>query len=175
LILSGDAVIRRAKFADVMAIVRLLQWACANSHYGGTVTDVDVDWTKKLIQNAISRHGQTNGGACFVQVIEEGGAICGLILGTLQRVYGIGTTLMATDMFWIVDENAKPFESLALVAGMIDWAWSCPAVVDVKIGTTAIMGRDPEVAGRLLMRSFGMERYGAMWRLERPAAMEKVV
>lgn len=158
--------IRDAKFTDIPAIVGVMQDAMARSHYaGGAIGDIDVPYTKKLLVTAIQRHGHKNGGACWVQVAETAGIITGFIVGTLDRVYAVGTRLMATDLFWLTSPNVEPMDSIALMRGMVAWAESCPQVVEIKCGATTTVNDDAMKAGKILER-LGLERYGVIFRKE---------
>jgi hypothetical protein len=158
--------IRNAKFVDVPAVTRFLLWCHSQSHYAksGTV-GVDVEETKRLLVAGIGRHGHKHGGACWLQVVDNDGSIDGLMFATLVRVYSIGDKLMATDLFWAVNEHAAPGEAIILMRNMIAWAKSCPLVVEVHCAASAVIVEDPAVTGRLL-RSLGMKEYGRIHRLE---------
>jgi hypothetical protein len=158
-------VIRNAAFADIPAIVSLLHAAYLRTHYARSgLVEIDIPETKRLLVNGIQRHGGKNGGACFVQVSDTGGAVTGLIFGTLVRVYSIGNKLACTDLFWLTAPGAAPLDGVTLMRNMIAWARSCPHVVEMNCGATAIMN-DPAEAGRLL-EGLGMERYGHLHRME---------
>lgn len=158
--------IRDAKFADIPRILGLLQSGFKRSHYAKHPTArIDEAEAKKLLLAAIQRHGRKHGGACFVQVAETDGVISGLILGTLARAYSIGTHLMATDLFWLASPIIDPSEPKQLMQNMIEWAKSCPNVIEIKCGTTSIINNDPKDAGKVLER-LGLTRYGELYRLE---------
>jgi hypothetical protein len=158
--------VRDANFADIPAIVTLLQEAYDRSHY---VKDgdfgIDVKETKRLLVQALQRHGGRHGGATWVQVAESNGQVTGLIVGTLARFYSIGTKLMATDLFFVASRNVEPSDPLKLMRGMIEWAKGCPDVIEIKCGTTAVIRDDPREAGRILER-LGMKEYGVIYRME---------
>ena len=159
--------IRNATFSDIPAIVGLLQQGFERSHYakashGG---GIDVPEAKRLLVTAIQRHGHKNGGATWVQVAETNGIVSGLILGTLARVYAIGTHMMASDLFWITHPMSSPRDAGNLMRSFVEWAKSCPHVIEIKCGTTAIINDDPAEAGRILER-LGMKQYGNLYRME---------
>lgn len=157
--------IRDAKFADIPAIVSLLGMAYLKTHYAASgIAGIDIPEAKRLLVNSIQRHGGKNGGATWVQVAEHGGAITGLMLATLTRVYSIGDRLMATDLFWLSSPEADPRDAERLMRAMIDWARQSPHVVEINCGTTAIMN-DPEAAG-LMLKRIGLSQYGNMYRME---------
>lgn len=156
--------VRDAKFVDVPAIVTLLQDAFSRSHYAGKdLGGVDVGEAKRLLIAGIQRHGQKNGGSCFVQVSERNGTIHGIIFGTLARVQAIGTALMATDVMWYASEAVEPADPYKLMKNMVEWAKSCPSVIEIRCATTAIIRDDPEATGIILER-LGLEKYGRIYR-----------
>lgn len=157
--------IRNAKFADIHGITRFLLWCHSCSHYANSSVGVDLDETKRLVGTGIGRHGNKNGGGCWVQVVDNDGNIDGLMYATLVRVYSIGNKLMATDLFWAVNDHAKPGDALTLMKNMITWAKSCPHVVEVHCATSAVIKQNPQVVGRLL-KQIGMKEYGFIHRLE---------
>lgn len=159
-------VIRNAKYADIHAMTQFLQSCYARSHYAKDgVVKVDVDETKRLLGAGLGRHGHKGIGSCWLQVVDNNGAIDGLMYGTLVRVYSIGDRLMATDLFWAVNEHAAALDAVALMKNMIDWARSCPLCVEVHVAASAVIQTDTTATNRLL-RSMGMKDYGAIHRLE---------
>jgi hypothetical protein len=155
--------IRAANFADIPGIVMFLQSAYSRSHYATEgVVNIDVRETKRLLVQSIQRHSHKTGGGCWVLVSETDGVLTGLLLGTLARVYVIGDKLMATDLFWATSPMADPRDAGNMMRSFIQWAKSCPDVVEFKCGTTAIIG-SPEEGGSILKR-LGFEEYGRIYR-----------
>jgi hypothetical protein len=157
--------IRDAKFADIHAIVSFLKMTYLRTHYaeGGDVQIDEVE-AKRLLVQSIQRHGNQNGGGCWVQVSETEGVVTGLLLGTLARVYVIGDKLMASDLFWVTSPMADPRDAGNLMRSFIKWASSCPHVVEIRCGTTSIIS-DPEEGGSILKR-IGFKDYGRIYRAE---------
>lgn len=157
--------VRGALFADIPAIVMVLQEAYLRTHYAKSgLADMDRAEAKRLLVTSIQRHGGSNGGSTWVQVSETNGVVTGFILGTLTRVYSIGNRLMATDLFWLTSPGADPLDAARLMRGMIEWASSVQHCVEINCGTTAIMN-DPGGAGKMLER-LGMAKYGNLYRME---------
>lgn len=157
--------IRDAAFSDIPGIVSLLKDAYQKTHYARQgVASIDEKEAKRLLVQAIQRHGGANGGSCFVQVSETNGQVRAFILGTLVRVYSIGDRLSASDLFWLAAPDAYPADPAQLMRNMVAWAEKAPACIEVKCGTTAIM-QNPEAAGMILKR-MGFEPYGKIWRSE---------
>ncbi len=158
--------VRTANFSDIPGIFTLLQEGYARSHYARDGrTSIDTREAKRLLVQAVQRHGHTTGGGCFVEVSEVDGQICGLILGTLSRVYAIGDRLSASDIFWLTNSQADPGDAMQLMRGFVGWAKSNQHVVEIKCGTTAAINEDPEAAG-LILRRIGMQKYGNIYRME---------
>lgn len=158
--------IRDARFQDIPAVVGVIESAMRRSHYAdGRMGEIDVREAKRLLMTAIQRHGHKNGGGCWVQVAETDGIITGFILGTLDRLYAVGTKLMATDLFWLSTPSVDPKDSIALMRGMIAWAEGCPNVVEIKCGVTSTINDDFTKAGNILQR-LGLSRYGEIYRKE---------
>lgn len=158
--------IRNAKLTDTHAIVRFLEACHARSHYAGSEVGVDIEEAKRLVASGIARHGHKNGGACWVQIVENDGNIDGLMFATLARVYSIGNKLYATDLFWVVNDHAKPGDAMMLMRNMLAWAKTCPLVVEVHVAASAVINEKPAVTSRLLSQQFGMKAYGIIHRLE---------
>ncbi|ESZ60640.1 hypothetical protein NL532_24015 [Mesorhizobium sp. C120A] len=157
--------IRNANAVDIPAILLLLVECYGRSHYAKAgVVQVDVMHTKKLLLMAIHRHDHQTENGCWIQVIENGGQICGLMLATLARVYVIGDRLMATDVLFVANGFAQPHEAGQLAKNMIQWAKRSPACIEVRCGATAVI-EDPERTARLFER-LGMKPYGTIHRLE---------
>ena len=155
--------IRDAKFQDIPDVVDFLKSSYLRTHYAEHgVAGIDIKEAKRLLVASVQRHGHKTGGGCWVQVAETDGVITGLLLGTLARVYVIGDKLMATDLFWVTSPMADPRDAGNLVRAFIEWARSCPHVVEVRCGTTSIIG-SPEDGGAILKR-LGLEDYGRIYR-----------
>lgn len=158
--------IRDMKFADIHAVTRFLEACHTRTHFARDGTaNLDIPEIKRLLGAGLGRHGHKGIGACWVQVADNDGNIDGLMYATLARVYSIYDRLYATDLFWIVNDHALPTDALALMRNMLDWAKSCPHVIEVHCGATAIINDKPEITSRLLRR-LGMQQYGLIHRLE---------
>lgn len=156
--------IRPAKATDIPAIVAFLIECHARSHYGCGPVNIDVVHTKKLLLMAIHRHDHKTENACWAEVVEHAGQICGLMVATMARVYAIGDKLMATDVIFATNGFAQPSDAARLLLDMVQWAKRSPYCFEIRCGVTSVIG-DPERAGKLLQR-LGMKPYGTIHRLE---------
>ncbi len=157
--------IREARAVDIPGILAFLAECYGRSHYAKTgAAQIDVVHTKKLLLMAIHRHNHKTENACWVEVVEHAGQICGLMLATLARCYVIGDRLMATDVLFVVNGFAQAHEAGQLIKNMISWAKRSPACIEVRCGATAVID-DPERTAKLFER-FGMKPYGTLQRLE---------
>jgi hypothetical protein len=158
--------IRDVNFADIGAVTRFLEACHQRTVYAKKgIASIDVAETKRLIGAGIGRHGHKGIGACWLQVAENDGHIDGLMYATLARVYSIYDRLYATDLFWIVNEHARPTDAAYLMKNMLRWAKTCPLVIEVQTGVTGIINADFARTGQMLER-LGMREYGGIYRLE---------
>lgn len=133
--------VRDAKFADTPAIVHLLHEMYLKSPYVGR-DEIDDRLARSTVMQSIQRHGLMRDGGCWVQVAEIGGdrRVVGFIIGMLDRVYHIGTKLMATDLFYYANDDADPKDAIRLLDNMIQWAESNPQVAEIKLGAVDTVG-----------------------------------
>lgn len=157
--------VRPASFGDIAGIVGLLQDCHRRSHYAISGVMVDEREAKRLLSQAIQRHGSKHMGGTWVMVAEKDDKVTGVIVGTLSRLYGIADRLMASDLFWLASEDVDPADPVLLMKSMIEWAKRSPDCVEIKCGTSAVIRADPKEAGRALER-LGMKHYGEIYRLE---------
>ncbi|MCA1971907.1 MAG: hypothetical protein LDL44_03645 [Caenispirillum sp.] len=128
--------------------------------------EMDIQETKRLLLNLIRRHGGTGDGATLVMVAEraeEPGTIAGFIVGLLERVYGVGVPLTATDLWFCCRPGADLAEVRGLLGAVLLWARGNPRVVEIKFGVVDTFGTDLEAADALYRR-LGLERCGAIYR-----------
>jgi hypothetical protein len=158
--------IRDAAFADIPRIVAIMRDAHARSRYAREgLCGFDDKEAKRILVNAIQRHGRGRHAGAFVQVSEApGGSVEGFIAGMLARVYHVGDKLMASDLFWLATPFVPARDPAKLMRNMVAWARAVENVIEIRCGTTAIL-QDPEKAGRILAR-LGMDRYGTIWKME---------
>jgi hypothetical protein len=157
--------IRNASFPDIPRIVAIMREAYERSEYCRRgLCGFDEKEAKRLLVNAIQRHGRGRNSASFVQVAEEKGRVEGFIVGVLSRVYHVGDRLQASDLFWLATPLVSPRDPIQLMKNMIAWAKGVEGVIEIRCGTTAIL-QDPQKAGRILQR-LGMTPYGSIHRME---------
>lgn len=159
--------IREAKYADVMALVALLQDAHRLSKYAA-LGDVDAAEAKRLLAAGIQRHGGQHDGSTLVLVAEDADKrLCGLFYALLQRVYHIGDKLEATDVFFYLADGSDPRDARRFLDAFESWAQGNPKVILLKNGVTDLMG-DYTRAARMVERR-GMALSGVIYerRVER--------
>lgn len=159
--------IRDANFSDIPQMLELILYGYGRSHYAKDCrVKVDEKYTKGLLVKGIQRHGHKTGGGCFAQVAENECGVTGLVVGTLNRVYGIGDKLMASDLFWVSRTGvADPTDAPRLMRNMVEWARSNPEVIEIICAVTSVVEDDPRRPGLILER-LGMKHYGGIWRME---------
>lgn len=152
--------IRPAIFGDIPRLYDLLHEGYERSKYREHGT-VDTKATKALLMNAVQRHGLKHEGGTCVFVSERSGLVDGLILGTLNRVYFIGSKLMAQDVFFYTNLVAHPTSAVELFDAYIAWGESVEAVFEIKASSSDIIG-DPERVEALYLRK-GFVRCGSIF------------
>lgn len=158
--------IRRATLGDVTAMVRLLDGALARSIYAGK-GEINRVEANRLLFALIQRHGGVGGGGTWVTVCETDGEVSGMLVGILQPVLHVGTAFSATDLFWLTDERASPYDSAKLMLSFHGWAKAHPKCIEIVCGATGAMG-EWEKAGGMLER-MGLSRFGGLYRMEAAA------
>lgn len=151
---------RPAQCVDIPAILSLAQEQWARSAYAGTPVEIDVATFKKMAVNGITRHGRIGQNGMAVFVSEHDGRVVGVIVGILDRIYGVATHLQATDLLFAVAPDAPKTAALGLLRAFDEWWQQDESVYEVVNGDTGITGAD---AGRLFA-AFGREKYGSIWR-----------
>lgn len=152
--------IRPARFVDIPRIADLLLDGYALSKYA-LRCGVDVAETKKILTSGLQRVGSKTSGACLVNLAVNGEQIVGLHFGILERVYHIGTMLMATDLWFYVSSAASPRDFVQLFDLFEAWALENPKVIEIKPGVTDVLG-DPERLAKFYERR-GYKRSGLMF------------
>jgi hypothetical protein len=157
--------IRDATFADIPRIVAIMREAYERSRYAKEgLCGFDEKEGKRLLVNAIQRHGRGRNSASFVQVAVENDRVEGFIIGFLSRVYHCGDKLVASDLFWYATPLVSPRDPIRLMKNMIAWAKGVDGVIEIRCGATAAV-QNPERAGRVLQR-LGMTPYGSLYQME---------
>ena len=107
------------------------------------------------------RHGALSDGGTLVLVSECEGVIKGFVIGILDRVYHIGTKLMATDLFTFNSPDGDPRDGLRLIDGLIAWAES-NHVIEIKLGAVDAVG-DFERTAKVFRRR-GLKQSGVIYQ-----------
>lgn len=152
--------VRNAKFADIPAIIGIMDRAHRRSVYADCTFDREA--ARQLLVRSIQRHGHMNYNGTLVLVSQSRGAVRGFTIGIIDHVYPCLAEYRVTDLFFIFDEDADPRDAARMVRSLKVWAEDNPKVHEIVLGATGAMA-DWQRVGRLYERE-GMERYGGMWR-----------
>lgn len=152
--------IRPAKFGDIPRLYALLYEGYERSKYREHMA-VDAKATKALLMNAIQRHGLKREGGMCVFVSEHGGVVDGMVVGTLNRVYFIGSKLMAQDVFLYTARGANPSSASDLFDAYVDWGMANESVFEIKASASDIIGDVDRVEA--LYRRKGFIRCGSVF------------
>lgn len=153
---------RPARFIDTPRIVELLVEQHQSSRYAA-VTDVDVDYTKRMVGQMIQRHGGIHDGATCCYVIEnDEGIVEAFIFGMLDRVYEIGTALVAWDKFLVCSPRAPSTAMMRLLNGYLEWADNNPKVIEIGGSWTDVLPTGERMDSVFTRKGF--TRCGAIYR-----------
>ena len=150
--------IRAAKFSDIPSIVQLMKEGHARSKYANR-DEIDVAEAKRLLMQFIQRHGLKREGGTCVFVTD---AVDGFMMGMLDRVYHVGTKLVAQDLFYYCRETTPPQSALGLLAAYTDWAESVPNIIEIRNGITDIVNAENVVRVESLYQRQGFSRCGVL-------------
>lgn len=153
--------VRDAKFVDIPHIARVFEDGFQRSIYADATT-YDLVEFKQMMARALQRHGHQNNGGSLVMVSERDGQVEGFLIGILDSVYPCLKALMATDLLFIMSENADGRDAAVMLKRLIKWAESNPKVTEVHLGVTSAIG-DWERTAKLYQR-LGLQQCGAMFR-----------
>jgi len=152
--------VRKPIAVDFPAAAAVLVESHGRSIYADRDT-VDMIRLKQTFLDALHRHGQRNCGATYINVAERDGVIVGIIIGWLERVYHIGTKLMATDLFYVPSPACSDRDAITLFRNFEEWATENPAVIEIKLGLTNALGDYGRTEAMYLR--MGYEPAGAMY------------
>ncbi len=163
--------LRPARMIEAFALVELLKDQHVRSRYFG-LADIDAGFARRLLAQAIQRHGQTTDGGTLVNVIEDSEQRpVAFMVGVLNRIYHIGTALCAQDMFLVAGEGAPALAAPKLLSAYIQWASANPRVLEINLSHTDALP-EGERMGPLYER-IGFTRCGGIYRREKPALVTK--
>lgn len=153
--------VRPAKFVDVPGIIRVYEDGFQRSIYADRAT-FDASEAKKIIAQAIHRHGHTTNGGTLVLVSENEGQVEGFIVGLLDSVYPGLKELMATDLLFIMSTKANPRDASTMLKQLASWAEANQRVIELHLGINDAIG-DWNRTAKLYER-LGLIQCGAMFR-----------
>lgn len=152
--------IRDATFSDIPAMIGLLEDGYAKSVYQD-LGAIDRKEARTYLMGAVQRHRSPNEGGTWVGLAETDGRVEGLLVGLLDRIYVVGTTLRAIDVHYYGTDRASPRDMVALFDAWTEWATSVSKVKLIHPTATHILG-DFSAAERLFERK-GFERAGVIY------------
>lgn len=153
---------RPARTIEAFALVELLREQHARSRYAA-LGDIDPTYARRLLAQAIQRHGHTTDGGTQVNVIEaEDGSIAAFMVGVLNRVYHVGNALCAQDMFLVAGDRAPALASRTLLNAYVEWASSNPRVLEINLSHTDALPEGDRMGA--VYERLGFERCGGIYR-----------
>lgn len=155
--------IRIARYSDIPRMLEIYQDAHERSIYAENVT-IQKTAFKQLMARSMQRHGQHNEGGTFMLVSadDNSGEVHGFMVGLLDTVYPCTNELLATDLLFLCQPEADPYDAPRMVRALMRWAEKSDKVIEIRLGVTGAVG-DWERTSKLYTR-LGMEPYGAIFR-----------
>ena len=117
---------------------------------------------RALLLGGVQRHGGQHAGSMLFNVVEFRGQVEGFMLSQLQPVYAIGDQLEAIDAFLYCSKKAPKVSAGLLIDAYVQWAASCPKVVDTVLSWTDVAGVDGRRIGKLYQRK-GFKKRGEIF------------
>lgn len=128
--------IRVAKAADTMAVIRLMQDAHRRSRYA-KVGSVHVEGAKAFLARCVHFHGHTGPGSTFYLVSHlEDGTLSGFFIGHLAPVYVVGDKLEAQDIHCYLSGAADPKDYIRFLRAFEKWAMAKEDVIEITLSTS---------------------------------------
>lgn len=131
--------IRIARFADIMDLVRLWKAAHARSEKYRRYT-FDDKQAQQLLKASIMGHGVPHAGGTWCMVAEKEGQVVGFLFGVLDRIEDVGAELFATDWKFLMDPGADARMALTLRDSFIAWARANERVAEIVVGVHDALG-----------------------------------
>jgi hypothetical protein len=161
-------VIRKATFEDAPALMALIRTQHARSKYAERCRIAEPA-LQHLVTSMIAQQGQIGPQGSLVLVAEQDGKVVAFIAGVLDRLYGIGAKLRASDLFF-VNEDGSVGDTLKLIDGYIAWARAIRAVLEISLSWVDTLPGAERAAG--LFAHKGFTKTGEVWEIATDAVQE---
>lgn len=152
--------IRPARHQDIPTLLAMLHEMHRVSKYDRRC-EISDKAAESLLEGAIASMGSFGPQGTHVILAEGAGKPVGFMIGVVDRIYNIGTKLVAYDQYLY----ARPAASLSASLGMIDsyiaWASGIRAVIEIKLSWTDTIPGASRIAD--LYRRKGFELVGEIW------------
>lgn len=155
--------IRSAKYVDIPRLVEIIESQHGKTYYAHN-TAIDPVMAKQFLVQCIQRHGHINYGGCLVLVSEKAGIVEGFIIGVLDQIYPVSPALRATDLFFLLTDQAPKTDAVKMIKRVVAWGESCPKVVEVFLGVSDVLGDWLNTAK--LYETLGLHQCGGLFRRE---------
>jgi hypothetical protein len=154
--------IRDPKFGDIPRIYELLVQGHTRSRYAGS-DEISKEVCKGNTMLAIRNHGK----GMFLMVAENEATqrVEGFVMGSTDRLYGLGVTLLETTMMhFYASSDVDPRDPERMFDAYVAWAKSIPNVVHIRACATDIIGDYKAVAR--FFRNKGFTQTGVIFGME---------
>jgi hypothetical protein len=154
--------IRRPKFAELSSLADIMGAAHARSKWAAAGA-MDRKEAIRLLTGGNQRHGLKAPGGTFLMMADHDGAARGFLLGSIDRVYHVGTKLQTSDDFFICEPGGDPMDPLRLITAYIDWAEHVPDVVQIQLSHTDFIAGEHIKGLDRVYRHLGFRECGTLY------------
>jgi hypothetical protein len=163
--------LRAARFADAPELAKILAERQEDSRYAGEV-EVDQPYARKMLAGAIGRHGGTTEGGCFVMVaVDADDCPQAFVLGSLERVYGVGNKLAASPNYQVGRKGVSAFVLDRLFDAYVAWADANPRVYEIGASWSNALPGSERFAAAFKRRGF--EKIVEVYSVTRPTTQQQ--
>lgn len=127
--------IRAATYRDLERVKALLYDMYADSKYLGRGKIVD-KVCDEVLAHALTKQKSPIQGGSFFHVAEHEEEVQGFMIGALDRIYHIGSYLVAQDIFLHVAKGGQPTDAVKLIRHYVEWARMNPRVLTINLSWT---------------------------------------
>lgn len=152
--------IRPAAPCDIPRLKELFAEMHAASKFIGRVSISEKALHDLLLMTLGNMRRPIAGGTHFSVTVRKD-RVEGFMIGILDRVYHIGTKLVAQDMFLHVSKNGFKTDVSRLIDDYIEWASGNPNVIDINLSWTDALPGAERISN--LYRRKGFVRVGGIY------------
>lgn len=134
-------------YGEIVGVIDLMEEAFSRSKWALTPgAAVDRIEARRRLTNANQRMGKMSEGGTFFEIAENRGHLTGFMVGQIDRVYGVGNLLQASDIYLYsqgAESGADPMDWMRMVKAYIDWAKSVKGIAQIVLQQYEFIAGEP--------------------------------